>query len=56
MATLEEALADEHFVKRGLFSEQITSSAGDKTMPALPVPIVPEFRVKGARTYTQIKK
>jgi alpha-methylacyl-CoA racemase len=56
MATLDEALADEHFVKRGLFSEQITSSAGDKTMPALPVPIAPEFRVKGARTYTQIKK
>jgi alpha-methylacyl-CoA racemase len=56
MATLEEALADEHFVKRGLFAEQISSAAGDKTMPALPVPIAPEFRVKGARTYTQIKK
>lgn len=55
MATLEEALADEHFVKRGLFSEQITSSAGDKQMPALPVPISPEFRVSGARTYPKIK-
>lgn len=55
MATLEEALADEHFVKRGLFGEVITSSTGDKTFPALPVPISPEFRVKGARTYPRIK-
>lgn len=55
MATLEEALADEHFVKRGLFTEQIASSAGDKTIPALPVPISPAFRVSGARTYPRVK-
>jgi len=55
VATLEEALADEHFVKRGLFAEQISSSAGDKQIPALPVPIASEFRVKGARTYPRIK-
>jgi alpha-methylacyl-CoA racemase len=56
MATLEEALGDEHFVKRGLFGEQIASAARDKMLPALPVPIAPGFRVKGARTYPQIKK
>jgi len=55
VATLEEALADEHFVKRGLFAEQISSSAGDKQIPALPVPIASEFRVKGARGYPRIK-
>jgi alpha-methylacyl-CoA racemase len=55
MATLEEALADEHFVKRGLFTEQVASSAGEKTLPALPVPISPEFRVEGARTYPRVK-
>jgi len=55
VATLEEALADEHFVKRGLFTEQISSSSGDKQIPALPVPIAPEFRVKGARGYPRIK-
>lgn len=55
VATLEEALADEHFVKRGLFSEKLASSAGDKTIPALPLPISPEFRMKGPRTYPRIK-
>jgi len=55
MATIEEALADEHFVKRGLFSEQVASAAGDKTIPALPVPIAPQFRVQGARSYPRIK-
>jgi len=55
MATLEEALADEHFVKRGLFTEQVSSSGGDKTIPALPVPVAPEFRAKGPRTWPRIK-
>lgn len=55
MATLEEALADEHFVKRGLFSEQLASAGGDKQIPALPVPIAPAFRVKGARSYPCVK-
>lgn len=56
VATLEEALADEHFVMRGLFSEKVTSAAGDKTIPALPVPIAPEFRPMGsARSYPRVK-
>lgn len=55
MATLEEALADEHFVKRGLFQHQLLSSNGEKQIPALPVPIAPAFRTKEARTYPRIK-
>ena len=55
VATIEEALADEHFVKRGLFSEQVASAAGNNTIPALPVPISPEFRVSGARSYPRVK-
>ncbi len=43
MATLEEALRDPHFVGRGLFAHKIAGSSG-KTMPALPVPIDPQFR------------
>jgi crotonobetainyl-CoA:carnitine CoA-transferase CaiB-like acyl-CoA transferase len=43
VASLEEALADAHFVERGLFAH---SAAGDTgaTMPALPLPIDPAFR------------
>jgi crotonobetainyl-CoA:carnitine CoA-transferase CaiB-like acyl-CoA transferase len=55
MATLEEALADEHFVKRGLFQHQLLSSNGDKQIPALPVPIAPAFRTNEARSYPRIK-
>jgi crotonobetainyl-CoA:carnitine CoA-transferase CaiB-like acyl-CoA transferase len=54
VATLEEAVADEHFVKRGLFSENVSSAAGEKFLPALPVPIAPEFRVTGTRSYPRI--
>jgi crotonobetainyl-CoA:carnitine CoA-transferase CaiB-like acyl-CoA transferase len=43
MATLEEALRDPHFVARGLFAHQIAGPTG-ATMPALPVPIDPQFR------------
>src|SRR5690606_37217446 len=43
MATLEEALRDPHFVERGLFAWQVELPGGD-TMPALPVPIAPQFR------------
>jgi alpha-methylacyl-CoA racemase len=42
---LEEALRDPHFVNRGLFAHQVADAAG-KTMPALPLPIAPEFRDK----------
>jgi crotonobetainyl-CoA:carnitine CoA-transferase CaiB-like acyl-CoA transferase len=40
---LEQAMRDPHFVKRGLFAHQVESASG-KTIPALPLPIAPEFR------------
>jgi crotonobetainyl-CoA:carnitine CoA-transferase CaiB-like acyl-CoA transferase len=43
MATLEEALRDPHFVERGLFAHQVGGPSG-ATMPALPLPIDPQFR------------
>ena len=42
---LEQAIQDPHFVERGLFDHKIESAAG-KTMPALPLPIAPNFREK----------
>jgi alpha-methylacyl-CoA racemase len=42
VASLEEAVADPHFIERGLFAEQL--AVGGKTVPALPVPIAPVFR------------
>jgi crotonobetainyl-CoA:carnitine CoA-transferase CaiB-like acyl-CoA transferase len=43
MASLVEALADPHFVNRGLFAHTVAGPSG-ATMPALPVPIDPQFR------------
>ena len=43
MATLQQALHDPHFVERGLFAHQVAGPTG-ATMPALPVPIDPQFR------------
>ena len=43
VATLEEALADPHFIERGLFDHEVRSPDGS-TMPALPLPIAPQFR------------
>jgi crotonobetainyl-CoA:carnitine CoA-transferase CaiB-like acyl-CoA transferase len=43
VASLEEALADPHFIARGLFAHSVAGASG-RTMPALPVPIAPEFR------------
>lgn len=40
---LQDALRDPHFVERGLFAHEIETASG-KTMPALPVPIDPQFR------------
>jgi crotonobetainyl-CoA:carnitine CoA-transferase CaiB-like acyl-CoA transferase len=40
---LEEAMRDPHFVERGLFAHQVGTGSG-KTVPALPLPIAPEFR------------
>jgi alpha-methylacyl-CoA racemase len=42
---LEEAMRDPHFVQRGLFAHRIETASGN-TIPALPVPIAPAFRVK----------
>jgi crotonobetainyl-CoA:carnitine CoA-transferase CaiB-like acyl-CoA transferase len=43
VASLEEALADPHFVARGLFAHSVAGAMG-RTMPALPVPIAAAFR------------
>ena len=43
VATLSEAARDPHFIGRGLFSAKISAPSG-ATMPALPVPIAPQFR------------
>lgn len=40
---LAEAMRDPHFVERGLFVHRLEGASG-KTMPALPLPIAPEFR------------
>jgi alpha-methylacyl-CoA racemase len=40
---LEEAMRDPHFVERGLFAHHVGTELG-KTLPALPLPIAPEFR------------
>ena len=43
VASLDEAVRDPHFVARGLFRHLVAGPSG-ATMPALPVPIAPEFR------------
>jgi crotonobetainyl-CoA:carnitine CoA-transferase CaiB-like acyl-CoA transferase len=43
VADLEHAVADPHFVSRGLFAHQVITAKGT-AMPALPVPIDPGFR------------
>src|SRR5882672_367330 len=45
LVPLEQALRDPHFVERGLFDFKVESAAG-KSIPALPLPIAPEFRDK----------
>lgn len=40
------AIADQHFISRGLFSSSVTS--GGRSMPALPVPLAPVFRPQQA--------
>jgi len=40
---LQQAMGDPHFVGRGLFAHKIAGATG-KTIPALPLPIAPEFR------------
>jgi alpha-methylacyl-CoA racemase len=43
VAPLEEAIRDPHFQQRGLFGHLLESRAGG-TMPALPLPVAPQFR------------
>lgn len=43
MRSLEEALSDPHFIARGLFAHRVRGAQG-ATLPALPVPIDPQFR------------
>jgi crotonobetainyl-CoA:carnitine CoA-transferase CaiB-like acyl-CoA transferase len=43
VASLEEALSDPHFVRRGLFDHTVSTASG-ASMWALPVPVVPQFR------------
>jgi alpha-methylacyl-CoA racemase len=40
---LDEAMRDPHFVERGLFVHTVATGSG-KSLPALPLPIAPEFR------------
>ncbi len=47
LVPLERALRDPHFVERGLFAYQAATASG-KTLPALPLPIAPQFRDKPA--------
>lgn len=43
VATLQEALADPQFQRRGLFDHRLTNDEGAE-LAALPVPVVPSFR------------
>jgi crotonobetainyl-CoA:carnitine CoA-transferase CaiB-like acyl-CoA transferase len=53
---LEDAMRDPHFVARGLFDHKVESASG-KIIPALPLPISPEFRDKpGAKKAPKLDK
>lgn len=43
VTSLEEATRDPHFMSRGLFDWKVANPSG-ATMPALPVPVAPQFR------------
>jgi alpha-methylacyl-CoA racemase len=44
--TVREAMEDEQFKQRGLFSQKLVNEKGD-SIPATPVPIAPSFRAHG---------
>jgi alpha-methylacyl-CoA racemase len=48
VAPLEEAIRDPHFTGRGLFAHLLENRSG-ATMPALPVPIAPQFRAPAGK-------
>ena len=50
MASIQDALHDEHFIARGVFAARLV--AGAQEMTALPVPVAPQFRaLAGAAGY-----
>jgi crotonobetainyl-CoA:carnitine CoA-transferase CaiB-like acyl-CoA transferase len=51
VAPLEQAIRDPHFQERGLFTHLLESRSGG-TMPALPVPVAPQFRSKPGKKKT----
>ena len=56
VAPLEEAMRDPHFVERGLFAHRIETSGG-KMLPALPLPIAPQFRdAPGAKKAPKLER
>jgi crotonobetainyl-CoA:carnitine CoA-transferase CaiB-like acyl-CoA transferase len=56
VATLEEALADPHFVERGLFAHKVEMPNGQK-INAMPLPIEPSLRVEDeVRPFPVIKR
>ena len=56
VVSLQEAMRDPHFIERGLFAHTVEGASG-KTMPALPLPISPEFRDKpGAKKAPPLDK
>jgi crotonobetainyl-CoA:carnitine CoA-transferase CaiB-like acyl-CoA transferase len=56
VVSLEDAMCDPHFVARGLFDHKVESASG-KIIPALPLPIAPEFRDKpGAKKAPKLDK
>jgi alpha-methylacyl-CoA racemase len=42
--SVREAMEDEHFNSRGLFDRVVESETDGRGIPALPVPVMPEFR------------
>jgi alpha-methylacyl-CoA racemase len=43
VTSLETAMTDPHFVQRGVFAHKVATASG-KTLPALPLPVSPDFR------------
>jgi crotonobetainyl-CoA:carnitine CoA-transferase CaiB-like acyl-CoA transferase len=52
VASLAEALEDSHFRMRGLFDHVLTADA--RSIPAVPVPLAPEFRRAVPRGYPRL--
>jgi crotonobetainyl-CoA:carnitine CoA-transferase CaiB-like acyl-CoA transferase len=56
VTSLQDAMRDPHFVERGLFAHNVETASG-KTLPALPLPIAPQFReAPGAKKAPRLDK